>query len=200
MMAFSNRSTAEQDLINGLRAGGPQRRLHENRLYEQFFYFIRQGMGKYNLPEEAAASVYSDTIIGVIQNVISGKFEGRASLKSYAYQIFANKCVDVIRKETTIKQGVHHTAPLDSLAAELPDRSRTVVQELIRKNEWSLMLEKLKEVGEKCRQVLLLFEDGYSDKEIAALMQYNSAEVVKTSRLRCLEKLREKVMKRNRNL
>ena len=31
---------------------------------------------------------------------------------------------------------------------------------------------------------------GFSDKEIAAVMKYKSPDVVKTSRLRCLEKLR----------
>jgi hypothetical protein len=40
----------------------------------------------------------------------------------------------------------------------------------------------------------LLFEDGYSDKEIAVQMEYNTPEVVKTTRLRCLEKLREKMI------
>jgi hypothetical protein len=39
----------------------------------------------------------------------------------------------------------------------------------------------------------LMFEDGLTDKEIAELLSYNNAAVVKTTRLRCLDKLREKV-------
>jgi len=38
-----------------------------------------------------------------------------------------------------------------------------------------------------------MFEDGVSDKEIAEALAYNNAAVVKTTRLRCLEKLRDKV-------
>jgi DNA-binding NarL/FixJ family response regulator len=38
-----------------------------------------------------------------------------------------------------------------------------------------------------------MFEDGLTDKEIAQELSYNNAAVVKTTRLRCLEKLREKV-------
>jgi len=49
----------------------------------------------------------------------------------------------------------------------------------------------MKELGENCREMLALFADGYSDKEIAVTMEYKTAEVVKTSRLRCLEKLRQ---------
>ena len=201
MVSFLSKQTDDAALIAGLKTGGSERRLQENKLFETFYYFIRQGMKKYNISEEGAASAYSDTIISVIHNITTNKFEGRSSLKSYTYQIFSNKCVDFIRKETTNKQGVHATTALDSLVTDLPDKSRGIVQDLIKKSEWLFLMEKLKEVGEKCKQLLLLFEDGYSDKEIAVMMHYNSGEVVKTSRLRCIEKLREKVItERNRNL
>ena len=36
-----------------------------------------------------------------------------------------------------------------------------------------------------------MFADGYNDKEIATAMEYKTADVVKTSRLRCLDKLRQ---------
>jgi RNA polymerase sigma-70 factor (ECF subfamily) len=199
MAAFLINTTAEKTILNGLLAGGPERRIHENKLYELFFYFIKQGVQKYRLPESDSASAYSDTIISVIHNIVTGKFEGRSSLKSYAYQIFTNKCVDLLRKETTNKGRVHHTTSIDSLATELPDRVRSVIQELIARNQWMQLQQKLKEIGDKCRQLLLYFEDGYSDKEIAQLMQYNSADVVKTSRLRCIEKLKEKVTGKNRS-
>jgi len=198
MSIFSIHSNVENDIISGLQAGGSERRIHEKRLYESFFYFIRQGVQKYRLPEPDCASAYSDTIITVINNIVTGKFEGRASLKTYAYQIFTNKCVDLLRKETTHKGSVHHTTSIDNLPTDVPDRVRSVLQELIVRNEWTHLRQKLQEIGDKCRQLLLYFEDGYSDKEIAALMQYNSGDVVKTSRMRCIEKLKEKVLGTNR--
>jgi RNA polymerase sigma-70 factor (ECF subfamily) len=48
-------------------------------------------------------------------------------------------------------------------------------------------------LGDKCRQILLLFEDGFTDREIALELSYNSAAVAKTTRIRCIEKLKEKV-------
>jgi RNA polymerase sigma factor (sigma-70 family) len=185
-------TSGENEILEGLLHGGPDRRLQEKNLYERFHYFIRQGIQKYSLPEEECASAYSDTIITVIDSVVSGKFERRSSLKSYAFRIFANKCVDVLRKLTTNKQEIHQTSSLDSLVTDLPDKVRTVVQDIILRNEKSQLMEKLQELGEKCRKILLYFEDGYSDKEISVLMEYNSADVVKTSRLRCIEKLKEK--------
>ena len=192
MLSFSGRND-ENEIVSGIQSGGRERPVFEKKLYAHFLYFVRQGMLKYKLAEEDAASAYSDTIITVISAITSGTFEGRSSLKSYAFQIFMNKCVDLLRKETTKKNKVHQTASISSLIMELPDRARDVVQQLITKSDRNLMWQKLQEIGEKCKQMLLLFEDNYSDKEIAALMHYSSADVVKTSRLRCIEKLKEKI-------
>ncbi len=70
-----------------------------------------------------------------MHNVISGKFEGRSSLKTYTYQIFSNKCVDLLRKKTTNKGKLEDTVPYDSLAYELPDETRSIIQKLIAKDE-----------------------------------------------------------------
>lgn len=190
---FKKTLFSEKAVIAGLRAGGVQRRMHENELYTYFFYLIKQYSRKYSLAEEDAASAYSDTIITVIDHVISGRFEGRSSLKSYTCQIFMNKCVDLVRKNTTDKSTVHRSTDIESLVATLPDKTRNIIQDLISKSEKAFFLEKLKAIGEKCRQILLLFEDGYSDREIALQMEYKSADVVKTSRMRCLEKLKEQI-------
>lgn len=184
----------ENNIISGLQEGGTQRRLFERKLYEHFFYLIKQGVWKYGLSEDICASAYSDTIISLIENIVSRRFEGKSSLKSYTYQIFMNKCVDEMRKKTTNKGRISYEAKeIDSFITNLPDGARDIVQQMIDRSDQSLLMQKLKELGEKCRELLLLFEDGYSDNEIAHQMQYNSAQVVKTTRLRCLEKLREKV-------
>jgi DNA-directed RNA polymerase specialized sigma24 family protein len=54
-----------------------------------------------------------------------------------------------------------------------------------------LLKEKLNQLEEKCRQLLMFWGENYSDREIASLLQYKTADVVKTSRLRCLERLRK---------
>jgi len=186
-------SLSEDSILQGLRSGGPHRPTYEKELYKSFFYFIKEAQIKSGLIEEDAASAYSDTIIIVINNIVCGKFEGRSSLKTYAYKIFHNKCVDLLRKATTNRGRVDNTLSLDSLVYELPDSAKTAIQKLIAKDERQQVTEKLNEIGDKCRELLLLFEDGYSDKEIAELMNYQSSAVVKTSRLRCLIKLKLKL-------
>jgi RNA polymerase sigma factor (sigma-70 family) len=185
-------SFSENLILRGLKSGEPSRRNFEKELYKTFFYLIKEAEKKYGIPDEEAASIYSDTILAVIKNIISGKFEGRSSLKTYIYQIFSNKCVDLLRKKTTNKRRLEDTIPYDSLVYELPDETRNIIQKLIAKDERQQIIEKLEEIGNKCKELLLLFEDGYNDKEIAGYMKYQSADVVKTTRLRCLEKLKLK--------
>jgi RNA polymerase sigma-70 factor (ECF subfamily) len=179
-------------MINGLRASGIQRQLSEKKIFEHFFYMVNIARSRHKLNEEECFSAYSDTMISLIENVVSGRFEGRSSLKTYVYQIFMNKCVDAVRKKSTNKT-VYDSDMIDDLTAQLPDRARNVVQSLIDQANRIDLAKQIEQLGEKCRQLLMLFEDGYSDKQIAEQMAYNSADVVKTSRLRCLEKIRDKI-------
>jgi RNA polymerase sigma factor (sigma-70 family) len=187
------RDTNEATLIANLHRGGPLRQRAERELYERYYYLIRLGERQYSLDVDTSSSVYSDTIISVIDNLVLNRFQSRSSLKSYVHQIFMNKCVDAVRKRTTKKNAAtYKTQEIDSLVNVLPDKARTAVQELIEQNDHQWLYQLVSELGDKCREVLMLFEDGYEDKDIAEKMSYSSADVVKTTRLRCLGKLRER--------
>jgi RNA polymerase sigma factor (sigma-70 family) len=180
-------------LLANLHQEGIVRQRAERELYDRFRYLVKVGERQYRLDEETASSAYSDTIISLIHNIVSNRFESRSSLKSYVHQIFMNKCVDAVRKKTTKKSSVdYNTEEIYELVNMLPDKARTAVQQMIHTHDQDRLFQLVGELGDKCKQLLRLFEDGYEDKEIAAEMNYNSADVVKTTRLRCLEKLREK--------
>ena len=148
-------------------------------------------MHKYALQEDQAFDAYSDTILHAIDNIRKGHFENRSSLKTYLYRIFVNKCVDLIRKKTTNKESIHQTAVVTDMLSLIADPAKTVVQQLIEQADWEALNNNIRVLGENCGKLLLMFADGYSDKEIAELIEYKSSDVVKTSRLRCLDKLRQ---------
>ena len=181
----------DDDIIRNLQQESVNRRKAEELLFNRHMYFIREGMNKYSLAEEEAFDAYADTILQGIGNIISGVFEKRSSLKTYLYKIFSNKCVDLIRKKTTNKSSVHQTAPISDMLFMLADSAKTVVQQLVERSDMNALKKKLAELGDNCRQLLSLFAEGYTDREIAQSMEYKSADVVKTSRLRCLDKLRQ---------
>ncbi len=118
---------------------------------------------------------------------------GARPLKRICFQIFSNKCIDLIRKNTTNKQQVFKTAELPELMNQLPDAAKTAVEKMMNVEQKKMVKEMMETIGTRCKELLLLFEDGYTDKEIAEHLSYNNAAVVKTTRLRCLDKLREKV-------
>jgi RNA polymerase sigma factor (sigma-70 family) len=182
---------ADRQLIENLLREGTIKRKSEEQLFTAYIYFIREGIHKFTLSEDEGFDAYSDAVLSAIEKVRDGTFEGRSSLKTWLYQIFHNKCVDLLRKRTTNKNSVHHTAAINSMLLQLSDSCKPVIQQLIDKADWESLIKQLNELGDTCKQLLTLSADGYSDKEIAQLMEYKTADVVKTSRLRCLEKLRQ---------
>jgi len=118
-------------ILYGLRGNYSERARHEKALYQQYYYFIDEGCRKYNLNHDDSFSAYSDTILSAIQNIINNNFDGRSSLKTYLYQIFSNKCIDLIRKNTTNKQQVHKTMPVPEMLNQLPDAAKTIVERLM---------------------------------------------------------------------
>jgi RNA polymerase sigma-70 factor (ECF subfamily) len=181
----------EPELIEQLKLNGLDKRKAEDQLFNQYSYFVQQGMHKYSISEDDALEVYSDTILSAIEKINGGHFEGRSSLKTYLFRIFHNKCVDHIRKITTNKNKIHRSATTPELLSHLSDSTKTIIQQLVERADLDFLKAKLAQLGDNCRQMLALFADGYSDREIALAMEYKTAEVVKTSRLRCLDKLRQ---------
>ncbi|MGK2864320.1 MAG: RNA polymerase sigma factor [Chitinophagaceae bacterium] len=187
---LSPKKLTDQDIINNLLHDGIDRTKAEEQLFSQYAYFIEQAMHKYSFQEDDAFNIYSDSIMAAITRIRDGSFERRSSLKTWLYQIFHNKCVDLVRKNSTNKNSVNHVQSISDFLFQMADSAKLVIQELMEKTDLELVKQKLKETGESCRRLLLLWADGYSDKEIALAMDYKSGDVVKTSRLRCLEKLK----------
>ena len=183
----------DSDILFGLKAGYKQRTAYEKILYNQYAYFIDEGCRKQNINYDESFSAYSDAVLSAIHNIVNSHFDGRSSLKTYLYQIFCNKCIDLVRKNTTNKHQVHKTMPVPEIMSQLPDSTKTSIERLMHNELKEKIRAQLGTIGKKCKELLLMFEDGLTDKEIAQELSYNNAAVVKTTRLRCLEKLREKV-------
>ena len=191
MSLFSHNFLSDENIIHGIIGDGVLQRNTENRLYEQFFYFIKDATFKHKLSEDEAASIYTDTILAFIDNVRNKRFEGKSAVKTYLYQIFSNKCVDFLRKTTTNKMSVHEAQPLQDWILSMPDDAKSALQKLISEHEVEVLKTKIKLLGDKCQQMLMAWGEGFSDSKIADELGYQSSNVAKVSRLRCMDKLRE---------
>lgn len=191
MNLFSRNTLSDEAILTGIVGDGILQRTTENKLYEHFFYFIKDATFKHKILEDEAASLYTDTILAFIENVKSKRFEGKSSLKTYLYQIFSNKCVDFIRKSATNKMSVHETQPIQDWVLGMPDDAKNILQKLISDHEVIVLKDKIKLLGDKCQQMLMAWGEGYADSKIAEELGYQTSNVAKVSRLRCLDKLKE---------
>jgi RNA polymerase sigma-70 factor (ECF subfamily) len=182
---------ADRQIVGLLRQQGLDKRKGEESLFSEYAYFIREGMRKHRLSEDEAFDAYSDSVLVAIESISKDAFQGNSSLKSYLYKIFHNKCVDLFRKNSTNKNSINRTQSINEELFRLSDRSRSIVQTLIEQADWKVLKERMEQLSDDCRRMLLLWADSYSDREIAVAMEYKTANVVKTSRLRCLAKLRQ---------
>jgi RNA polymerase sigma factor (sigma-70 family) len=187
----SLQNDSDEQLIENLRQNGSLKRKSEDQLFTTYHYFIREGMVKYHISEDEAFEAYSDSLLVAIEELKKGLFERRSSLKTWLFQIFLNKCVDLLRKKSTNKNSVHQTVAIGDSLFHLSDNSRSIIQELADKADWNDLRQRLDELGDTCKNLLMLAADGYTDREISTMMDYKTADVVKTSRLRCLERLRK---------
>ena len=184
-------SPMDLQIIGQLRSEGLDRRRGEERLFSEYAYFIREGVRKHRMSEEQAFDAYSDSVLAAVESISTGVFKGDSSLKSYLYKIFHNKCVDLFRKSTTNKNAVNRANPINDELLRFSDKSRSILQVLIEKTDWKILKTRIAQLGEDCNKMLLLWAESYSDKEIAVVMEYKTASVVKTSRLRCMAKLKQ---------
>jgi RNA polymerase sigma factor (sigma-70 family) len=190
-MYFLRKNFSDVELMDGIRAGESERRFAENNLYDKYIHLIRDAVRKHKLDEEEASIVYSDTILTSIENISTGRFEGRSELKTYIYQIFLNKCVDAIRKKTTKHTFDFQRVSMDDLLIPIPDTKRSVLAEIIRQQDYERLHTLLQKLGERCQEILKRWSEGFTDEEISKEYNYNTTNVAQTTRLRCLEKLRE---------
>ena len=176
-MSFTNPSINDEDLVSNLQQNSSLKRKAAEEIFNRHAWFIKDGINKYSLSEDEAFDAYSDTILQAIDNITKGLFEKRAALKTYLYRIFCNKCVDLIRKKTTNKGSIHQTLPVSDMLSMISDSAKTIIQQLIQKTDVEILKSKMNEIGENCKQLLAMFADDFTDREIAEIMKYKTASV-----------------------
>jgi RNA polymerase sigma factor (sigma-70 family) len=191
-MNFKIRKHSEDDqLIAGI-LGDPDRVWDwENKLYLKFRYLIKDAIWRHKLNEDDASMAYSDTILTIIEQVQKKRFEEKASLKTYICKVYLNKCIDRIRSNQTTKSGSGNMETLEEYLEVVPGNTRDIIQQLSEKYEVAVLQKKISAMDEKCKRIILAWGEGFHDEEIASELGYMSAAVAKTSRLRCLSKLKK---------
>lgn len=154
----------------------------------KFLNFAR----RYHLSEEENIDIYQDAYIIFYDNVMSGKLEKlTSSISTYLFSIGKYLIFDQMRKNKKTVGSNYDLSlvgeadeQLGSMEMERP--GLTTEQQLLQKHFGTL--------GAQCQELLTLFYyRGFTIQEIMAHENYNSENVVKAAKSRCMKTLRERI-------
>ena len=163
-------------------------RLKLKALYNQYrAEFLNFGR-RYNLDQDTLSDVYQEAFLALRKRAVQGKLDAiDSSMKTYLFGIGKFKIYDEIKIK---KREVPYENQLHLVGDEVPEIEIANEPQLTEKQV--LMRKYLKQLGEKCRQVLTMFYyRGLNIKEIAEEAGYGNENVVKAQKSRCLKTLRQ---------
>lgn len=182
----SKKKPSDQEILEGILAGGASKEKYVNYLYDNAFPgLINKIKGKLHLSEEDIRDAYTDAVVKLVEQILKQKFRGEAKLSSYFYRIFYNKGVDILRKRSS--HGVEYL-PVDETIPQA-DPAKNILDLLEVKDDVRKIQGLLQKLNPKCRQILLLFYEGYSMEEIAEKAELKNAESATSQKYKCFKKL-----------
>lgn len=182
----------DQELIKAIRSRGGEEQAAMRMIYRQFWGYTIKGQRQYRISEEETVDAYEDALIGLSRQLQKPDFQLEGSIGGYLYRAFCNRCVDRVRKTTSLP-----TETLDH-ANLLPSKAQTILQKLLVEEEVAALIALMDKLGGKCKQLLLDAEYyGYSIDELVSRLGFKDANSLASQKYRCMKKLRELIKKKN---
>lgn len=163
-----------------INVGGILRDKAIRQLYDQTEKSILSVLGKMGLEKMEIEETTDDALIICIDNICRGKFRRNASLNTYIVGIAKNCALNLLRKN----QRRRNLDMEESNETALSPEDLVLIQE--KRNELHLALD---ELGDPCRQLLLLWAGDYAYREIIEIMEYKSENSAKVQKYKCLKRL-----------
>lgn len=189
-------SSSTHMILTGLRDG-------DERVLSDVYtlankYCIRTLIRKTNCDKEDAEDLFMDSILIFRENVLKGKLTSLTNLNSYLFGICWNLWREQNRakaKWEATKSDFEHQILVMETQGDMPFPGEELLEQ---KQLISKVVEALGELGERCRKLLTyVYVEHRSQKEIADLMGFSSANVVKVTRHRCYQQWRKRIEQSN---
>ena len=175
----------EKFLLEQVRSG-------DERAMEKIYFtyreeFIRWAVNKYNLTEENALDHYQESITIMFEKIINGTITNLdSSLKTYLFGIGKNRILQKFDKQAREEKHSSDLYEHYRFLAENEDAQK--IYEKAKKTTKKVF----DTIGEPCQTVLKLFYfEKKSMTEIAEELGYKNEGVARTTKKRCLEKIRD---------
>jgi RNA polymerase sigma-70 factor (ECF subfamily) len=173
----------DQECIANIRKGGAIMQKTVEWFFHVHFKLVYQKIGSQKIDKDQAIDAYSDAVTAFVENIREEKFRGDSRCSTYFIRIFNNKCIDVIRKNTTNK--------VERSYVSLEDIKPDMIREETNMEEAPEIADFFERLNESCRDLLLDWSDGYNMDEIAARNGLKNAHTARSKRYNCFQQLIE---------
>jgi len=178
----------DTELISALKAGGSSCDKAMAFIYRKHLDSVLSFIVARNGSREEAKDIFQDAVLSLLMSVQEGKFEGKSSLSTYLHAISKNLWYRRFRRSITADE---YKASLSTDEKELGDPEFILVDQDMEKQLQTLMGG----LKDKCKEVLTLWAQKYSMKDIATALGYSNEQVVRNKKNHCMKELKEMVRK-----
>jgi RNA polymerase sigma factor (sigma-70 family) len=178
----------DQKIIELIRTDNTDKAL--SALYKHF-PMIRKMIRSNGGNAEDAEDIFQDALIILCRKIKDTRFELTALLSTYLFSVCRYLWKDELKKRK------HYT--LQGFAIGLNASEENELDKIVEEETRSKLAEKvLNELGDRCRELLLLFYNaGLKLKDIATRMGYSSESSAKNQKYKCLEGAKNRLKELN---
>ncbi|MEO1260469.1 MAG: sigma-70 family RNA polymerase sigma factor [Bacteroidota bacterium] len=175
---------SDKEIVAALLQGGPTEDAALRQVYVQHRMLILDFVKKNNGSAEEAKDVFQESVTAFYENVKQGRFKGDSAVSSYLYSIARFNWLNRLKRK-----GVGKKILETHKAAEVTE---SFLPRFLEKEKERQVLGVFEKLGGDCKKVLVLHIYQFlSMQEIAATMNYDSDQVARNKKYKCLKKLKE---------
>jgi len=163
---------------------------NDERIIRKFYNEHKNGFilfaKRYKITNDDIVDIYQEAIIALIENAKKGKIDSlQSSVSTYFFSIGKFMIFQKLKKENS-KFSLQDFSSLEYIDENYTEENFNT--------QVALLQLGLQKMGEKCKRILELFY--YEEKkmdEIKELLGYDSKDVLKSQKSRCLKQLKDSI-------
>lgn len=175
----------DEEIISSILIGGKQEDMALAFIYNNETYRsnAKKIYNSYkNIKLKTWLDIFHDSIIQLVKSICMGKYLGDNAILVFFKGIYRNKCKEALRLSTG-KRATLELPPQD--IADLQSPLDIILSEGLKE----LLREVIARLDTKCKDLLTLWSERYSMKEITQQMKLSSERIAITYNARCKKRL-----------
>ena len=174
----------DPQLLAALQRGGTEEDWALKQVYQQHKAAILQFVLKNGGTTGEAKDLFQDAVIDFYENVKARKFKGESTIGTYLYAIARFKWLNRLKRKKTERKVIDTQA--------FQEVQVSFETDYLKQEQQQQVLQLFDQLGSSCKDLLTYaIYYHYSIPELMEQLAYNSEQVVRNQKYRCLKKLKQ---------